>query len=92
VLLGIVYYTNMHRSAECEAYQCAKTATKEVVLSAGKYGSIILRVCESCVSKFSNQPEKNKLAVKLLGQGKGHRPIVSEGVNDEAEVFAGGIL
>jgi hypothetical protein len=52
---------------------------------------LTLSVCESCVSKFSNQREKNKLAVKLPGQGKGHRKIISKGVNDEPEVFTGGI-
>jgi hypothetical protein len=75
----------MSSPVECESYQCINVATKDIAVSAGKYGSIILKVCESCVSKFSNQLEKNKLAVKLLGQGKDHRLIVSKYVYDEAD-------
>jgi hypothetical protein len=36
----------------CDAIGCLQEATKEIVIDAGKFGSISLSVCANCISKF----------------------------------------
>lgn len=38
--------------AKCDALGCEQEATEQIMVSAGKFGSIGLSVCLKCVSKF----------------------------------------
>lgn len=36
----------------CNAFDCSETATQKVNVSGGKFGTITLDLCESCVELF----------------------------------------
>ena len=36
----------------CESFDCTNEATLEIELSAGKFGAIVLNLCEICLPKF----------------------------------------
>jgi hypothetical protein len=36
----------------CEALGCSWHATKEIIVNAGRFGSITLLLCSTCVGKF----------------------------------------
>ena len=36
----------------CDAFSCDAKATEQIQVSAGRYGTIDILVCKSCVSKF----------------------------------------
>jgi hypothetical protein len=39
----------------CEAVGCEKEATEELAVSAGTFGVLVLSVCNTCISKFTQQ-------------------------------------
>jgi hypothetical protein len=42
----------------CEAFDCYEYATNEIEVQVGKLGLIKLNICNYCISKFTEPPEK----------------------------------
>ena len=36
----------------CDALGCTENATKEIIVNAGKFGTVSLSVCKKCIRKF----------------------------------------
>jgi len=44
----------------CEAIDCLSFATKEIKVSAGKFGFITLNVCSKCIDIFISETSSSK--------------------------------
>jgi hypothetical protein len=52
------YNTLESNKIVCEAIDCLSFATQEIKVSAGKFGTISLNLCNNCVNLFKEEGDK----------------------------------